>query len=89
MEPLPIHLHDKVTTNGKSKPHIIYRRAANLDEKQELNAARETREIHTCGTEGNTVLTAIVFFSNSFVSNGFQFLVSKAYLGQSNYIYCK
>lgn len=53
MEPLPIHLHDKVTTNGKSKPHIIYRRAANLDEKQELNAARETREIHTCGTEGN------------------------------------
>jgi len=51
MEPLPIHLHDKVTTNGKSKPHIIYRRAAKLDEKQDLNAARETREIHTCGTE--------------------------------------
>lgn len=73
MEPLPIHLHDKVTTNGKSKPHIIYRRAANLDEKQELNAARETREIHTCGTEGNTVFAAVVFFSNRLSRTAFSF----------------
>ncbi|XP_078346439.1 A disintegrin and metalloproteinase with thrombospondin motifs 6-like isoform X2 [Oculina patagonica] len=51
MEPLPIHLHDKVTTNGRSKPHIIYRRSVTLDEKQDLHVAREKREIRTCGTE--------------------------------------
>ena len=62
MEPLPTHLHDKVTTNGRSKPHIIYRRAANLDKRQALNAAKEKREIHTCGTEGNTFLATIISF---------------------------
>lgn len=68
MEPLPIHLHDKITTNGKSKPHIIYRRAVNLDERQELDSAREKREIHTCGTEGNTL-----FLQQSFLFKRFRF----------------
>ena len=52
MEPLPVHLHDKVTAKGRSKPHIIYRRSITLDNKREIHVARERREIHTCGTEG-------------------------------------
>lgn len=51
MEPLPVHLHDKVTTKGRRKPHIIYRRSITLDNKREIHVARERREIHTCGTE--------------------------------------
>lgn len=61
IEPLPtqIHLHDKVTTNGRSKPHIIYRRAANLGKRQAPNTAREKREIHTCGTEDDPKIRLI------------------------------
>lgn len=62
MEPLPIHLHDKVTTNGRSKPHIIYRRSVTLDKKQDLHVAREKREIRTCGTEGSDLCLKNNFF---------------------------
>lgn len=42
---------------------IIYRRAANLAKRQAPNAAREKREIHTCGTEGNTFLQQSFLFN--------------------------
>lgn len=51
MEPLPVHLHGRVTTEGKSKPHIIYRRSVILDDRHQRRIARERRAIHTCGTE--------------------------------------
>lgn len=50
MEPLPVHLHNKVTTSGRSKPHIIYRRSLNSNPKQNFHVIKEKREIHTCGT---------------------------------------
>ena len=56
MEPLPIHLHDKITTNGRSKPHIIYRRSATVENTQKPHM---TREIHTCGTEGKEFFLAL------------------------------
>ena len=52
MEPLPVHLHNKVTTSGRSKPHIIYRRSLNSNPKQNFHVIKEKREIHTCGTAG-------------------------------------
>ena len=52
MEPLPVHLHNKVTTSGRSKPHIIYRRSVNSNPKQNFHVIKEKREIHTCGTAG-------------------------------------
>ena len=52
MEPLPVHLHDRVIANDRSKPHIIYRRSVTLDDRQQLHIARENRGTHTCGTEG-------------------------------------
>ncbi|XP_029182362.2 A disintegrin and metalloproteinase with thrombospondin motifs 6-like [Acropora millepora] len=51
MEPLPVHLHDRVITKGRSKPHVFYRRSITLDDEQEIHEARERREIHTCGTQ--------------------------------------
>ena len=59
MEPVPIYLHNRVTTNGRSKPHIIYRRSAALDHRQKLHIAKVKREIHTCGTEGKDGFTII------------------------------
>lgn len=57
MEPLPIHLHNKVTTSGRSKPHIIYRRSLNSNPKQNFHVIKEKREIHTCGTAGKGPIT--------------------------------
>ncbi|XP_015756260.1 PREDICTED: A disintegrin and metalloproteinase with thrombospondin motifs 18-like [Acropora digitifera] len=51
MEPLPVHLHDRVIAKGRSKPHVFYRRSITLDDEQEIHDARERREIHTCGTQ--------------------------------------
>ena len=85
MEPLPIHLHSKVTMNGKSKPHIIYRRAANLAEKQELNAPREKTEIHTCGTEGNTLFLQQSFsFQIALARTAFSFQFRRSALDSRN-----
>lgn len=56
MEPLPVHLHDRIITRGRSKPHIFYRRSITLDDEQEIHDARERREIQTCGTQGKNVL---------------------------------
>ncbi|KAM7451153.1 disintegrin and metalloproteinaseith thrombospondin motifs protein [Porites harrisoni] len=51
IEPLPVHLQNKVTKIGRSRPHVIYRRSTTLDDRQKLHTARDKRQVHTCGTE--------------------------------------
>lgn len=78
MEPLPVHLHGRVTTEGKSKPHIIYRRSVILDDRHQRRIARERRAIHTCGTEGEAIcMTRLENFCGCLISNYFSYFLKQ------------